>query len=127
MGKKKGKQSGSFGHKSKLAAYTLEINQCVSEHNLSSQQRKSGNVTSHQRNVSTTVQKNEQRKLLRLNHLKGLIRDRVMEDRGRDADFRRSRMTASVNSLALSRRRRDNSIKRKTQEDMPSSIGWLMN
>lgn len=117
MGRKKGKQGGQSGYKSKHAAIQSDINQIVSEHRHYST-RKNGDAWSSVDNTKP-LSSSRPRITANVNQLRGLIRERVMEDRLRDANYRRA--TANPPS----RRIEEEDIK-ITEEITLMDPGWMI-
>eukprot|EP01083_Nonionella_stella_P017595 49214_1 len=111
MGRKKGKQGGISGYKSKSAAFATEINNYVSEHYQSS---------------SSSRQRQRQ------GQLRGILRERIMDDRQRDANHRRifttttrTRQSHSITSTLAQAQAQTQTLLSCNKEIPP--VGWLMN
>ena len=93
MGKKKGKQRGQYSTKAKNAAYQLEMYQYQHDHHYyATGKTNTTNTTPKTKIQNPELQKycNEKRRnAVSLSVLRGMIRERLLEDRQRDANYRR--------------------------------------
>eukprot|EP01083_Nonionella_stella_P176497 617678_1 len=159
MGRKKGKQGGISGYKSKSAAFATEINNYVSEHyqsSSSSRQRQRqgqngrGNTSYSARTSSISMRSSyssitssgmasesgggPRKSLVGLTQLRGILRERIMDDRQRDANHRRifttttrTRQSHSITStLAQTQAQAQTQTLLSCNKEIPP-VGWLMN
>ena len=151
MGRKKGKQKGYFSSKSKLAANLYEFHQHVHEahqefirrpsssintsrggayaHGLSSNgiskiSSKSNIPNGSSPSPTLLTNNNEQRRPLSLTMLRGILRERVFEDRERAANFRRQMMTASITDTNASRAKQDH--QQISDSNQTKKKGWIL-
>ena len=96
MGRKKGKQSGLFASKLKRSEFYAEISLHASQHNSTSRRSMPSNtiISTHDSSVPTL---SRPRIEVNVNQLRGLLRERILEDRQRDASFRRATRISSAN------------------------------
>lgn len=158
MGRKKGKQSGSFGSKLKRSNYLSEILQQQYENNATlpvgqighAKRRSDSSILAAKRSSSisppsssfslspSSTSISKRRTAINLNQLRGLIRERILEDRVLDANQRRARLflTRPITSQQ-SDNKQDNShtncIRRQEQvhdhlrdEIQMIQAGWLL-
>lgn len=97
MGRKKGKQRGHYSSKAKKAQHVHELNQHVNDvhhewRNNSSRSRGSNQSTSS----SQLAKFQKERGAVSVSILRGMIRERLFEERERDAVYRRQLMTATI-------------------------------
>eukprot|EP00554_Chaetoceros_debilis_P014511 CAMPEP_0194118390 /NCGR_PEP_ID=MMETSP0150-20130528/35243_1 /TAXON_ID=122233 /ORGANISM="Chaetoceros debilis, Strain MM31A-1" /LENGTH=506 /DNA_ID=CAMNT_0038809737 /DNA_START=79 /DNA_END=1596 /DNA_ORIENTATION=- len=147
MGRKKGKQGGNFGYKSKSAAFATEINNYVSEHYSSRPRQRqnvngngNGNKSSNARTSTISMRSSlsassasgggggARKALVGLTQLRGILRERMMEDRQRDANHRRIFTTTT----RTRQRHSITSALAQTQQTLSCNkeippVGWLMN
>jgi len=157
MGRKKGKQSGSFGSKLKRSNYLSEILQQQYENNatLSVGQighakslsdssilaaKRSSSISPPSSSFSLSPSSSsisKRRTAINLNQLRGLIRERILEDRVLDANQRRARLFLTRSSSQQSDNKQENShtncIRRQKQvhDHLRDEIeliqaGWLL-
>lgn len=131
MGRKKGKQSGNFATKLQKSEYQNQITSHAHQHNYYSQKRYE-KITAQKRQEEATYANYFSNKLcsmsngsrprvnINVNQLRGLLRERILEDRHRDARTRRTMMTASLN---LVRVQEEQMVKLESQI---VEIGWMM-
>lgn len=129
MGRKKGKQGGEFGFKSKHAAFTSDIHQIVSEHRNSSRRKHAStagnNNLSSQISFQSSFSSSRPRLSANVNQLRGLLRERIMEERLRDATHRRAtRMSMPTNSQLRRTEDKTEMIDEKLSPSVPP--GWLI-
>jgi hypothetical protein len=118
MGRKKGKQHGEFGSKSMRAAHLSQIQSQIQDARLQLRERSTrGQKSEGQNNSNSAIYKSR----IHVGVLRGLLMDRLIEDRDRDAMFRR----AISNS---SRPREPSSIQmmRNDSSNIISRTGWLI-
>ena len=127
MGRKKGKQRGQYSSKAKKAQHLTELNQHVNDtiHQEGWQ--------SHKRNSKSTSRTSElakfqrERSAVSVSVLRGMIRERLFEDRERDAVYRRQIMTASItNQQQQGSRRMKRQLYSASGEKEHKPIGWSL-
>lgn len=124
MGRKKGKQSGLFGSKLKRSEYYSEIHEHATDHN--SKSHRTRPTSSHDSSASIAMSNTNNvrpRVAVNVNHLRGLLRERTLEDRRRDANFRR---TGIVQDIDIDRQRAKEESNVKIEIET-TNVGWLMN
>ena len=159
MGKKKGRQSGQFSSKSKRAAHVSELNEAISEvrlknsnHNMTSSNKVmvkeqmrsqhshgSANYCRHHRlHLSTGSLVGQERKVVTsMSRLKGLLRERLLEDRALASHVRRQQWLFSTNSgnhpdpettrsRCLSSMSSSTSTRREEEAGSGTAIGWIL-
>ena len=119
MGRKKGKQSGLFASKLKRSEFYAEISLHASQHNSTSRRSMPSNtiISTHDSSVPTL---SRPRIEVNVNQLRGLLRERILEDRQRDASFRRATRISSAN---MEQANEAQSVKSEIQT---MKIGWLI-
>ena len=122
MGKKKGKQKGQYSSKARNAAYQFEVSEGVS--NVHQEWGKRRKADARSSNNKSSSQQSELQKLrnergsVSLSLLRGMLQERIIDDRQRDASFRRQVMTTSVKA-----RQCTNRGDTRVNTDM---IGWVL-
>jgi hypothetical protein len=151
MGRKKGKQSGSFGSKLNRSKYLTEILQQQYENRTQGQlnkRRADSIVGAPLRSFSSSSSSpyipsthsasvSKPRNAINLNQLRGLIRERILEDRVLDANQRRARLFSTSTGRSSSQRDKeveDNRQRNRDQQQWESlrneirmiHAGWLL-
>lgn len=137
MGKnrKKGRQCGNFTSKASQALYQRnfneEVNEYISERRYN---RNSATKSQSQSQMPSFGSKNiiGNQKRPNLTHLQGLLRDRMMEDRNRDSQYRRRLFTVTHyqapldNSSSISITSKSNQDMTMRQDRLEKQVGWLL-
>ena len=128
MGRKKGKQSGSFGSKSKRSEYYAEIHEHATHHNSKSHRTRPTCSTHDASSASMSTNHktgiNRPRVAVNVNQLRGLLRQRILEDRQRDVNFRRAGIIQNTSSIDMQREKEETNVKSEIET---MNVGWLMN
>ena len=125
MGRKKGKQGGLYGSKSKRAAAQYDIQQVVSERSHQSildKKRISSSTIGNELKFSLS---SRPRIVANTIHLRGLLRERLLEDRQRDANHRRATRMAAPSHLRGTRRVTTATAAEKEPINLMHA-GWMM-
>ncbi len=125
MGRKKGKQRGVYASKAKKAQYLHELNQQVTDIHQEYRNAKTSEIKSNQLSQLQKFQ-NERRGGVSTSILRGIIRERLFEDRERDAIYRRQMMTASIASNSHQKMKRYLKKHNCAKEGMVKPIGWSL-
>mmetsp|Transcript_5373 Transcript_5373/g.6876 ORF Transcript_5373/g.6876 Transcript_5373/m.6876 type:complete len:469 (+) Transcript_5373:34-1440(+) len=125
MGRKKGKQRGQFSSKSKQAAHLVELHQDIRETHIHHGRKKSknnSNISCNNNNSELAKFRNDKRNAVNLTQLRGLLRERLFEDRERDANIRRQMTITNLNS---STNTSANNNGGKNREGL-HPVGWIL-
>ena len=118
---KKGKQKGQYSTKAKNAAYLYDqLNQYTTYHHHNSHDKHKINSNRSKNNELTRFK--SERGAVSLSILRGILREREIEERERDANYRRQLMTASINQNRKKLVNRDHDDTQMIND----SIGWTL-
>ena len=125
MGRKKGKQRGQYSSKAKKAQHVHELNQHVND--VQEWRNNKNNTSWHTKQPTSQLEKfRKERSAVSVSILRGMIRERLYEDRERDAIYRRQMMTASIaNRNTAASTARSNSIN-SFREVKKQPTGWSL-
>lgn len=119
MGRKKGKQHGEFGSKAMRAAHMSQIESYVQD--ARQQLRECSNRTRQNPEADNNSNSLVVKRRIHVGVLRGLLMERLIEDRGRDAMFRRA-----ISSSSRPREPTSIQMTRKDSSNIISRTGWLM-
>ena len=126
MGKKKGRQSGQFSSKSKRAAHWSELHEAASDVRNTRNKAKakvsssSNSLSNGTRNGDTTSLGTQRKVLTSMTRLKGLLRERLLEDRVLESNFRQQQWGRSrLNDVITI----DENME---QQQECTNVGWIL-